>query len=196
VKKRGVRHTYCFCCWLFCDEGIVFEASTCKIWSCVCFRYFCSNIFFVFLFFSVFFPQGWIRTIRRQKNVAFVNLYDGSSATDLQVVLAPQNVPALAAVGASVHVRGVMTPSKGKGQAMELAGDELSVIGACDSYPLQKKDHSDEFLRENGHLRGRTSAFAALMRIRHGSTQALMSFLNNQGFIQAKKKKKKVLLCK
>jgi asparaginyl-tRNA synthetase len=128
---------------------------------------------------------GWVRSVRRQKRVAFVSVFDGSSARDLQVVVDPEKLPASASVGASVSIGGVMKESPGKGQANELHAERVTVTGGCpEDYALQKKEHSDEFLREIGHLRPRTSAFAAVMRLRHGVGRALTRHLDEEGFVQ------------
>ncbi len=128
---------------------------------------------------------GWVRSVRRQKRVAFVSVFDGSTARDLQVVVDPEKLPATAAVGASVMIGGVMKESPGKGQAKELQADRVTVTGVCpEDYPLQKKEHSEEFLREIGHLRPRTSAFAAVMRLRHGVGRALTRYLDDESFVQ------------
>jgi asparaginyl-tRNA synthetase len=130
--------------------------------------------------------SGWIRSVRKQKNVAFVSLFDGSGARDLQVVLAPNQLPEVATAGASVCVEGSMTTSPGSKQSKELAATRLVVVGPCDdrSFPLQKKEHSEEFLREIGHLRARTSVFAAVMRLRHATGLAMSQYLNGEGFVQ------------
>jgi asparaginyl-tRNA synthetase len=119
--------------------------------------------------------SGWVRSVRKQKRIAFIQMYDGSSAKDLQVVVNPELLPALG-VGASINVTGKvsfvsfffrffsflcflakMKKSEGRGQALELEADKVDVLGACpEDFPLQKKEHSDEFLREHLHLRPRS----------------------------------------
>ncbi len=129
--------------------------------------------------------SGWVRSVRKQKRVAFVQLYDGSTARDLQVVTTPEQLPASVTHGASVQIKGLMQASQGKGQEKEMVAESLVVAGSCpEDWPLQKKEHSEEFLREIGHLRPRTSVFAAVMRLRHGATRALTNHLDSNGFVQ------------
>src|SRR5450432_1284290 len=117
--------------------------------------------------------QGWVKTRRDGKNVHFVQLNDGSSAVDLQVVLdagvvAPE-VVARITTGACLSVEGELVASPGKGQAVELKARSLTIHGTAnpEEYPLQKKKHTLETLREMGHLRPRSNTFGAVFRVRN-----------------------------
>ena len=117
--------------------------------------------------------KGWVRTRRGNKNVQFVALNDGSTIKNLQIVFdltrfSDDDLKAIA-TGASIHVQGELVASQGKGQSVEVQASELEVYGTADpeKYPLQKKGHSLEFLREIAHLRPRTNTFGAVLRIRH-----------------------------
>ena len=132
--------------------------------------------------------KGWVRTKREIKNVAFIALNDGSTINNIQIVI---DLSAFAAdllkditTGASIGVTGTLEPSQGKGQNVEILATELTLYGKCDpdSYPLQKKGHSMEFLREIAHLRFRTNTFGAVMRIRHAMSFAIHKYYNDRGF--------------
>ena len=116
--------------------------------------------------------KGWVRTRRGNKNVQFVALNDGSSIKNIQIVfpLDTFSEEALKPIttGASIHVQGALVPSQGKGQSVEILAEELEVYGAADpaEYPLQKKGHTLEFLREKAHLRPRTNTFGAVLKAR------------------------------
>ena len=116
--------------------------------------------------------KGWVRTRRGNKYVQFVALNDGSTVKNLQIVfdMSRFSDDDLRAVttGASIHVEGRLVESQGKGQTVEVQADTLEVYGTADpeSYPLQKKGHTLEFLREKAHLRPRTNTFGAKLRIR------------------------------
>jgi asparaginyl-tRNA synthetase len=132
---------------------------------------------------------GWIRTFRSSKNVSFLQLGDGSSATPLQVVLSAETVgfaehQASLSTGASLQIEGILQASPGKGQSVELQAKTLHLLGKADSehYPLQKKGHSLEFLREIAHLRPRSNTFGAVFRIRHALALATHRFFDGQGF--------------
>ena len=122
--------------------------------------------------------RGWVRTKRSSKTVSFVALNDGSTITNLQVVV-PETLEGGAqalervGTGASLAIHGELVESPGKGQRVELLAQSLEVLGLADGedYPLQKKGHSFEFLRSIAHLRPRANAFGAVFRIR--STLAL-----------------------
>lgn len=132
--------------------------------------------------------RGWVRSRRGNKYVQFVALNDGSSVKSLQIVfdLAKFSDDDLRQVttGASIRVQGVLVESQGKGQSVEIQADELHVYGTADpeTYPLQKKGHSLEFLREKAHLRPRTNYFSAVLRIRHALAYAIHKFFNDKGF--------------
>jgi asparaginyl-tRNA synthetase len=132
--------------------------------------------------------KGWVRTKREIKNVAFVALNDGSTINNIQIVIDLSAFPADLlrdiTTGASIGVTGTLEPSQGKGQSVEILATELILYGKCDpeSYPLQKKGHSMEFLREIAHLRFRTNTFGAVMRIRHAMSFAIHKYFNDRGF--------------
>jgi asparaginyl-tRNA synthetase len=132
--------------------------------------------------------KGWVRTKREIKNVAFVALNDGSTINNIQIVIDLNAFPADLlrdiTTGASIGVTGTLEPSQGKGQSVEILASELILYGKCDpeSYPLQKKGHSMEFLREIAHLRFRTNTFGAVMRIRHAMSFAIHKYFNDRGF--------------
>lgn len=109
----------------------------------------------------------------------------GSSARDVQVVIDPSHLPSHVSAGCSVDVQGILTKSMGKGQEKEIQAQHLELLGTCDEdYPLQKKEHSDEFLREMPHLRPRTSSFGAMMRIRDGAAREIRSHLHQLKFVE------------
>jgi asparaginyl-tRNA synthetase len=132
--------------------------------------------------------KGWVRTKREIKNVAFVALNDGSTINNIQVVvdisLFPADFLRDITTGASLGVTGMLEASQGKGQSVEILASDIVLYGKCDpdSYPLQKKGHSMEFLREIAHLRFRTNTFGAVMRIRHAMAFAIHKYYNDRGF--------------
>ncbi len=134
--------------------------------------------------------QGWVRTKREQKEFSFVEVNDGSSMAGLQVVV-NQTVPGYAEVirrvntGASVEISGMLVESPAKGQRIELKAEAITVYGEADpeTYPLQKKRHSFEFLREIAHLRSRTNTLGAVFRVRNAAATAIHQFFQEQGFI-------------
>ncbi len=134
--------------------------------------------------------QGWVRTKRELKGFAFIEVNDGSSLANLQVVLNPE-LPDYDALlkqlntGASVEVAGVLVPSLGKGQQIELKATTLKVYGEADpeTYPLQKKRHSFDFLRTIGHLRSRTNSFGAVFRVRNACANAIHQFFQEREFL-------------
>jgi asparaginyl-tRNA synthetase len=133
--------------------------------------------------------QGWVKTRRDGKNVHFVQLNDGSSAVDLQVVLdagvvAPE-VVARITTGACLSVEGELVASPGKGQAVELKARSLTVHGTAnpEEYPLQKKKHTLETLRAIGHLRPRSNTFGAVFRVRNVLAGAIHKFFQERGFL-------------
>jgi asparaginyl-tRNA synthetase len=134
------------------------------------------------------FVQGWVRTRRGGKKVSFVALNDGSCFASLQLVIDNQNFAEelikQVATGACIGVKGKLVASQGGGQAVEVQVAELVLYGDADQelYPLQKKAHSLEFLRENAHLRFRTNTFNAVFRIRHALSFAIHKFFNDRGF--------------
>jgi len=132
--------------------------------------------------------KGWVRTKRGNKNVAFIALNDGSTINNIQVVCDltkfDENLMKQITTGACLCVRGDLVPSLGSGQAVEVQAREIEVYGTADpeTYPLQKKGHSMEFLREIAHLRPRTNTFGAVLRIRHAMAFAIHKFFNDKGF--------------
>ncbi len=132
--------------------------------------------------------KGWVRTKRGSKNVAFIALNDGSTIHNLQLVVDLEKIPesALAHIhtGAALSVDGVLVPSAGSGQKVEMSVNRIEVLGTAhpDEYPLQPKKHSLEFLREKAHLRFRTNTFGAITRLRHAMTFAVHKFFNDKGF--------------
>ncbi|MBO4994487.1 MAG: asparagine--tRNA ligase [Muribaculaceae bacterium] len=133
--------------------------------------------------------MGWVRTRRGNKHVQFVALNDGSTIRNIQIVLdmAKFTDEALKPVttGSSVCVTGKLVESMGKGQTCEVQADSIEVLGSADpeSYPLQKKGHSLEFLREIAHLRPRTNTFSAVLRVRSALAFAIHKFFNERGFV-------------
>ena len=137
---------------------------------------------------SVVDVKGWVRTRRGNKHVQFVALNDGTSIKSIQIVfdLSRFSEEELKPIttGASIHVQGLLVASQGKGQSVEIQADELQIYGTADpaDYPLQKKGHTLEFLREKAHLRPRTNTFGAVLRIRHALAFAIHNFFNDKGF--------------
>ena len=133
--------------------------------------------------------QGWVKTRRSSKSVAFLQVSDGSTLADLQVV-ADQDLPNFSLVdslntGCSVTVYGTLAESPGKGQKYEIQATSIDLVGAADpeTYPLQKKRHTPEFLREIAHLRPRTNTFGAMARVRNALSMAVHTFFQNRGFL-------------
>lgn len=132
--------------------------------------------------------MGWVRTRRGNKHVQFVALNDGSTIKNIQIVFdlekfsddALRNIT----TGSSLHVTGHLVESMGKGQSVEVQADSFEVFGTADpeKYPLQKKGHTLEFLREIAHLRPRTNTFGAVLRVRSALAFAIHKFFNERGF--------------
>jgi len=133
--------------------------------------------------------HGWVKTRRDSKGVSFIQLNDGSTFQDLQVVVeagvVPEDALTHATTGASVRVEGTLVESPGTGQAVELKAATVTVIGAADpaTYPLQKKGHTMEFLREKAHLRSRSNTFGAVFRVRNAISFAIHKFFHERGFL-------------
>ena len=132
--------------------------------------------------------KGWVRTRRGNKYVQFVALNDGSTIHNLQIVFdmnkfTDEQLKPIT-TGASIHVTGKLVESMGKGQTCEVQADTLEIYGTADpeKYPLQKKGHTLEFLREIAHLRPRTNTFGAILRVRSALAFAIHSFFNEKGF--------------
>lgn len=132
--------------------------------------------------------KGWVRTKRGNKNIAFIALNDGSIIHNIQIVVDLANfdeeLMKLITTGACISVNGKLVESMGQGQSVEIQATEILVYGTADAetYPLQKKGHSLEFLREIAHLRPRTNTFGAILRIRHAMSFALHKYYNDNGF--------------
>ena len=132
--------------------------------------------------------QGWVKTRRSSKSVTFIQITDGSTLQDLQIVVDESNPgheqAASLSTGCSVSVEGVLVESPGQGQKYEVQATTLEVLGGSDpeTYPLQKKRHSPEFLREIAHLRPRTNTFGAMARVRNSMAYAIHSFYQDRGF--------------
>ncbi len=132
--------------------------------------------------------RGWVRSRRGNKNVSFIALNDGSCVHTLQIVVDlanyDENLIKRITTGSCVNVTGKLVESMGKGQSVEMQALELEVYGDADAneYPLQKKGHSLEFLREIAYLRPRTNTFGAVLRLRHNMAFAIHKFFNDKGF--------------
>ena len=132
--------------------------------------------------------QGWVKTRRSSKSVTFVQVNDGSTLRDLQVVVSEDSPHYSLAnsltTGCSVSIVGSVVESQGKGQRYEVQAQEVRLMGEADpeTYPLQKKRHTPEFLREIAHLRPRTNTFGAMARVRNAAAFAIHSFFQERGF--------------
>jgi asparaginyl-tRNA synthetase len=134
--------------------------------------------------------QGWLRTKREQKEFTFLEVNDGSSLKGLQVLIAKdlegyESLVKSLTTGCAVTVEGTLQPSPGKGQTIELHAHHVELLGTCDpeTYPLQKKRHSLEFLRTIAHLRPRTNTIGAVMRVRNACAWAIHRFFQDRGFL-------------
>jgi asparaginyl-tRNA synthetase len=132
--------------------------------------------------------NGWVRTRRDSKGFSFLEVNDGSCLKNLQVIV-DEAVPAFSqlgdvATGAAVEIEGALVESPGAGQKWEVKATDVRLLGAADpeTYPLQKKRHTDEFLRSIAHLRPRTNKYGALFRIRSESAFAVHRFFRDRGF--------------
>ena len=132
--------------------------------------------------------KGWVRTKRGNKAIVFIALNDGSTINNIQVVadtvLFDENLLKEISTGACIAVNGKLVESQGQGQKFEINAASIELYGKSDAetYPLQKKGHSMEFLRENAHLRFRTNTFGAVFRIRHAMAFAIHKYFNDKGF--------------
>jgi len=132
--------------------------------------------------------KGWVRTRRDYKNIVFIAINDGSVIHNIQVVAETSNFDEalikLLTTGSCVSVEGMLVESQGKGQALEIQASKIVVYGTADGekYPLQRKGHSLEFLREIAHLRPRTNTFGAIFRMRHEMAYAIHRFFHEKGF--------------
>ena len=132
--------------------------------------------------------QGWVKTKRSSGSVSFLQVSDGSTLKDLQIVIEPSlpNYEIVESIntGCSISVAGELVSSEGKGQKFEVKANELKLLGSSDpdTSGLQKKRHTLEFLRENGHLRPRTNTFGAMARVRNATGYAIHQFFQQNGF--------------
>jgi asparaginyl-tRNA synthetase len=132
--------------------------------------------------------KGWVRTKRGNKQIAFIALNDGSTIHNIQIVIDlanfDENLVKNITTGASLSVNGTLVKSMGQGQNVEIQAKEIEVYGTADpeTYPLQKKGHTLEFLREIAHLRFRTNTFGAVFRIRHAMAFAIHKYFNDNNF--------------
>ena len=132
--------------------------------------------------------KGWVRTKRGNKNILFIALNDGSTINNIQIVAEvasfDENLLKDISTGACLAVTGKLIESQGQGQNIEISAAAIELYGKSDAetYPLQKKGHSMEFLRENAHLRFRTNTFGAVFRIRHAMAFAIHKYFNDKGF--------------
>lgn len=130
--------------------------------------------------------MGWVRTFR---NNQFIALNDGSTNNNLQVVVElgkfDDDLLKRITVSAAIKATGIVIPSPGKGQKLELKATNIEILGDSDAekYPLQPKKHSLEFLREIAHLRFRTNTFGSVFRVRHALAYAVHKFFNDKGFV-------------
>ena len=132
--------------------------------------------------------KGWVRTKRGNKNINFIALNDGSVIHHIQVVVEvanfDENLLKQITTGSSIAVTGTLVESMGQGQSVEVQAKTIELYGSADpeTYPLQKKGHTLEFLREIAHLRPRTNTFGAVLRIRHALSYAIHKYFNDNGF--------------
>jgi len=132
--------------------------------------------------------KGWVRTKRGNKNINFIALNDGSVIHHMQVVVEvanfDENLLKQITTGSSIAVTGRLVESMGQGQSVEVQAKTIELYGSADpeTYPLQKKGHTLEFLREIAHLRPRTNTFGAVLRIRHALSYAIHKYFNDNGF--------------
>lgn len=134
--------------------------------------------------------KGWVRTVRDQSKFAFMTINDGSCFDGLQII-ADADMPSYTDIipqlstGAAISAEGILVESPGKGQAYELKAEKITIVGLCDpdTYPLQKKRHTFEFLRTIAHLRPRTNTFGAVTRVRNSLSFASHKFFQEKGFL-------------
>ncbi|KAJ8403787.1 hypothetical protein AAFF_G00346550 [Aldrovandia affinis] len=131
--------------------------------------------------------QGWVRSVRSQKEVLFLHVNDGSSSQSLQVVARPELDNRLLTFGSAVDISGNLAKSPHKQQSVELQADQIHVVGECNAvdFPFKVKErHGLQYMREFPHLRCRTNAFSALLRIRSEATAAIQAFFKENHFVQ------------
>lgn len=134
--------------------------------------------------------KGWVRTVRNQKTFSFIEVNDGSTLSNFQIIATPdlsnyQTLIAQISTGVSVSATGIIVESPGEKQTQELQASKISIIGKCDpeTYPLQKKRHTFEFLRSIAHLRPRTNTIGAITRVRNALAFATHLFFQEKGFL-------------
>ncbi len=133
--------------------------------------------------------KGWVRTRRGNNSIAFIAVNDGSVIHNIQIVVELDKFESglirQITTGACIEVKGKLVKSPGQGQSVEVQAQAIKLYGGADAetYPLQKKGHSFEFLREIAHLRPRTNTFGAILRIRHALAFAIHKFFNDKGFV-------------
>lgn len=137
---------------------------------------------------SVVLIKGWVRTRRGNKSVSFIALNDGSTIHNIQVVADNESFDAemlkQIGTGACLAIEGILVESPAQGQPVEVQAKKIHIYGTADpeAYPLQKKGHTLEFLREIAHLRPRTNTFGAVLRLRHAMSFAIHKYFNDRGF--------------
>ena len=130
--------------------------------------------------------KGWVKTFRANR---FISLNDGSTIQNLQCVVDYENtdqaILSKINTGASIEIFGILVASQGKGQSVEIQAEKIIILGESDpdSYPIQPKKHSLEFLRENAHLRVRTNTFSSIFRIRSSISFAIHKYFKENGFV-------------
>lgn len=134
--------------------------------------------------------KGWVRTVRNQKTFTFVEVNDGSTLSNFQIIMTPdlpgyEKLLTQLTTGCSISANGLIVESPGKGQPLEMQASAVTLIGKCDpeTYPMQKKKHTFEFLRTMAHLRPRTNTFGAVTRVRNALAFATHQFFQSRGFI-------------
>lgn len=131
--------------------------------------------------------KGWVRTHRSSKKVDFIALNDGSTINSIQIVIDltafDESLLKQITTGSCISVIGELVKSQGSGQNVEILGKSIEIYGLCGSdYPMQKKDHTFEYMRQHAHLRLRTNSFGAIMRIRHNMAIAIHQYFHDHGF--------------
>lgn len=130
--------------------------------------------------------QGWVRSVRDQKEVLFLHINDGSSLQNLQIVAEPSLRHSSISFGSAVEVSGALVSSVGTKQSMEVKAEEIRVIGECDTkdFPFKiKQRHPPEYVRQFPHLRCRTNTFGSLLRIRSEATAAIHEYFKSHGYV-------------
>ncbi|MCF0244618.1 MAG: asparagine--tRNA ligase [Bacteroidaceae bacterium] len=131
--------------------------------------------------------MGWVRTHRSSKAVDFIQLNDGSTIKNIQVVIEPEKFDAeilkQITTGSCIAATGKLVASQGSGQAVEIQGESIELFGTCgNDYPMQKKGQSFEYMRQHAHMRLRTNTFGAVMRIRHNMAMAIHTYFHEHGY--------------